>query len=238
MSALSADAAHTPMPHSHHTDPDARAQRVPIGLFLPGPRGASLPPIASPDLPDWQGLSALGVAQLIGRYTRPGDTVLALDAHPAIAAACGYLDRATGEIAGNPQRIPAPAHRAALLLAPLPRPGLDSADLHGLVAAFQQWRPTLRPGGFLLVALTVRPPAAGSISERSTVITAARAAGFLYHQHLPIVLAPLPDQEPRTDPSRELSHPMSLPGGRHRVTHRDLLAFAVTTTPSKEANRG
>jgi len=223
------------MPHSHHT---ARAQRVPIGLFLPGPHGASLPPMASPDLPDWQGLSALGVAQLIGRYTRPRDTVLHLDTHPAIAAACGYLERATGEIANNPQRTATPTHRAALLLASLPRPGLDSADLHRLVSAFQQWRPTLRPGGFLLVALTVRPPAAGSISERSTVITAARAAGFLYHQHLPIVLAPLPDHEPRTNPSPELSHLMGLPGGRHRVTHRDLLAFAVTTTPSKEADRG
>jgi hypothetical protein len=120
---------------------------------------------------------------------------------------------------------------AGLILATLPRAGASSLDLHGTTRAIQSWRPLLRPGGFLLTALTTHTaPGAhgGAISYRSTVIAAARAAGLIYPQHILVVRTRLPEYELRAMPDTAASTASTLLDGRHVAAHIDLLAFAAT----------
>ncbi|MFB9238717.1 hypothetical protein ACFFWC_24850, partial [Plantactinospora siamensis] len=75
------------------------------------------------------------------------------------------------------------------------------------------------------------------VSHRATVIAAARAAGFFYHQHIPAVLVPLPEHEPRTAPehpdeANDGRHPLA---GRHLPTFLDLLTFGTTATGEENA---
>ena len=58
----------------------------------------------------------------------------------------------------------------------------------------------------------------------------ARAAGLRYHQHLPVLLVPLPDTEPRTDPATAATTRPALLDGQHARVHLDVLAFGSTTT--------
>jgi hypothetical protein len=240
-----------------HTSTD-RPQPVPVGLFLATahrprrPRGSAL----ASDLPDWHGLSASNLAYLIRRYTRFGDVVLDLDEHPTVAAAARYLHRAPAKLVAQDgaERIrllppPKDANRsrrvvsrpgpgANLVLVVLPRAGEYSLDLHGMTRAMSTWRRLLRPGGHLIAALTARGPEPGTISHRSTVIAAARAAGLIYHQHIPVLLVALPAHDPRTDPEpAEEPDGRRLRGGRHLPAFRDLVVFAGTAIGG-EATRG
>jgi hypothetical protein len=242
------------MPQTHTSAAGTRPQRVPVSVFLaPTHRPQGLA-VASRGLPDWHGLTPASLGYLICRYTRPGDVVLDLDEHPTVAEAAHYLyrvparlitDRTGQRVAPQPPPTGAPFPRwfrrgawdgAGLMLVTLPRAGLCSLDLHGMTVAMSTWRLLLRPGGFLLTAVRARRAPAGSIGHRSTIITAARAAGLIYHQHIPVVLVPLPEPQPRSEPDPHTSIDL-LHAGRHVPIHRDLLAFATTATGS-EATRG
>ncbi|PSK65585.1 hypothetical protein B0E53_02486 [Micromonospora sp. MH33] len=204
-------------------------------------------------MPDWHGLPLSYLAYLIRRYTHVGDVVLDLDAHPAAVAATAYLDRVSARLITGRHGLhvrllpPSPERwtrhavrrsgpRVDLILAALPQ-GAQGLTRDGIAAAMSTWRPLLRPGGFLLVGLTAAQPQSGEFSHRATVIAAARAAGFFYHQHIPAVLVPLPEHEPRTTPERpdEANDRRRLLDGRHLPTFRDLLAFGTTATGEENA---
>ncbi|MGW5558589.1 hypothetical protein ACWER9_15365 [Micromonospora sp. NPDC003944] len=238
------------MPKPSSTTPGDRPQPVPVGLFLPRTR---VPRTPRPGVPDWHGLSPNHLAYLIHRYTHVGDVVLDLDAHPAAIAATAYLDRLPARLATGRHGLhvrlmpPAPEHRTRramrrpgprvdLILATLPQ-GAQGLARDGIAAAMSIWRPLLRPGGFLLVGLAALRPQPGEVSRRATVIAAARAAGFFYHQHIPAVLIPLPEHEPRTAPEHpdEVDDDRRLLAGRHLPTFRDLVVLGTTATGEENA---
>jgi hypothetical protein len=106
---------------------------------------------------------------------------------------------------------------------PLPgSPRVDLAETARLLAACQT---ALRADGYLIATAGSLWPDGRFADHATTVIAAARAAGLLYHQHLPVVLDRLP--EPTVD-SQALAaqHRPALPQGRHRRQHADLLVFA------------
>lgn len=249
-----------PKPNSTAASGD-RLQPVPVGLLLhPANQPCTRPhrrrstPAAS-DLPDWNGLSSAALAYVIRRYTRFGDVVLALDGHRSVIAAARYLRRVPARLVTSRhgpwvRLVPPPAGRwprrvvrrpgsgANLILVALPRAGADSLDLHGMTRAMTTWRRLLRPGGHLIAALTARGPEQGKVSHRSTVIAAGRAAGLVYHQHIPVLLVSLPAREPRTEPETpdEGDDGRRLLAGRHLPAFRDVLVFAGTAT-GEEARR-
>jgi hypothetical protein len=233
------------MPQTFPHTPDSSSERPRVGLFLvPVHRRAA--PLA--DAAAWYGLDPQRLGWLIRHYTRDGDVVLDLDNHPTVASAARYLHRhpATITTDGEHTRVrftddrPARARLAeegiALLLAGLPRPGGDRLGLHSTTEAMHQWHRLLRPGGFILTALPAAGTHPGRISRRSTVITAAQAAGLRYHQHLPVLLVPLPALEPRTDAATAASTRPALLDGRHVPIHMDVLAFTATTIDQEAAN--
>jgi hypothetical protein len=244
------------MPNNPSTDRTIRPEPVPVGLFLASTPHRRRWPLARPGVPDWHGLSPADLAYLIRRYTRFGDVVLDLDEHPTVAAAARYLRRAPAKLvthggtsqvrllhpppnADRPRRVVRrPGPGADLITVALPRAGAYSLDLHGTTRAMTTWRDLLRPGGHLIAALTARDPESRAVSHRSTVIAAARAAGLIYHQHIPVLLVPLPDHDPRTDQERdgEPADGRRLLAGRHLPAYRDLVAFASTAT-GEEATR-
>ncbi|MBW4705193.1 MULTISPECIES: hypothetical protein [unclassified Micromonospora] len=237
------------MPKPSSTTPDDQPQPVPVGLLLPHTRTGRT---HSPEVPDWHGLSPNHLAYLIRRYTDAGDVVLDLDAHPAALAATTYLHRIPAQLltdphglrlwpspsAGPNSGVPHPADRGVdLILAVLPRTTEgDSPD--DPTTAMSTWRLLLRPGGFLIAGLTTTPPPPGRFSYRATVIAAARAAGLFYHQHIPALLVPLPEHEPRTTPQRpdEGDDRRRLLAGRHLPTFRDLVVFGTTATGEENAH--
>ncbi len=236
------------MPKPSSTTPGDRPQPAPVGLLLPPTHTSRTP---DPAVPDWHGLSPNHLAYLIRRYTDAGDVVLDLDAHPAALAATTYLHRTPARLFTGPYGLrirllpPGRARRGVphlpgsgvtLILATLPQTtGHPAPD--DLTTAMNTWRPLLRPGGFLLVALTTAPPPPRGFSHRATVIAAARASGLFYHQHIPAVLAPLPEHEPRTAPEHrdEGDDGRRLLAGRHLPTFRDLVVFGSTATSEENA---
>ncbi|WP_213454657.1 hypothetical protein [Rhizomonospora bruguierae] len=237
------------MPKPSFTAPGDRPQPAPVGLLLARTR---FPRTPRPGMPDWHGLSPNHLAYLIRRYTHVGDVVLDLDAHPTAIAATAYLNRVPARLFTGRHGLhvrllpPTPEHRtrhamrrpgprADLMLATLPK-GAQGLTRDDAATAMRTWRPLLRPGGFLLVGLTA-PLRRGEFSLRATVIAAARAAGFFYHQHIPAVLVPLPEHEPRTAPERpdEADDGRRLLAGRHLPAFRDLLVFATTATGEENA---
>ncbi|TCB91657.1 hypothetical protein E0H26_25600 [Micromonospora zingiberis] len=233
------------MPKPSSTAPGDRPQPAPVGLLLPRTR---VPRTPDPGVPHWHGLSPSQLAYLIRRYTAVGGVVLDLDAHHATRAATAYLRRIPARLITDRHgprvqfRPPPPGHRnrraarrtgasVDLILATLPQ-GTQALDAGSAATTMRTWRPLLRPGGFLLVGVTAALPGPGEVSYRATVIAAARAVGFFYHQHIPAVLVPLPEHEPRTapEPPGEADDGRRLLAGRHLPTFRDLLAFGTTAT--------
>lgn len=81
-------------------------------------------------------------------------------------------------------------------------------------------RHALVPHGYLIAAInpTTNDP---YVDHATTVITAARAAGFIYHQHLLGIADRLPE------PDGEQPPPPRLPtGARHKRVHTDLIVLA------------
>ncbi|MEU0558475.1 hypothetical protein [Dactylosporangium sp. NPDC006015] len=239
---MSADVATPSMPQTPQHTPEPGPERPRVGLFLVPTHRRRVPLV---DADAWHGVDPHRLAWLIRHYTKPGDVVLDLDAHPTVARATRYLHRHPAilnpdgdasrvrltDVRARPERIRHLTDRGvSLLLAGLPRPGGDHLGLRALTEAMDQWRKLLRPDGFLLTRLPARSPEPGRISMRSLVITAARAAGLRYHQHLPVLLVPLPETDPRSDPATAASTRPALLDGRHLPVHLDLLTFASTTT--------
>jgi hypothetical protein len=236
---------------SKNPSPDraTRPQPVPVGLFLASTHSPRRQAFARPGVPDWHGLHPGNVAYLIRRYTRFGDVVLDLDEHPTVAAAARYLRRAPAKLVTDggmtrvrlvppppeqdrPRRVVCrPGPGADLITVTLPRAGAYSLDLHGMTRSMSTWRRLLREGGHLIAALTARGPEPGTVSHRCTVVAAARAAGLLYHQHIPVLLVPLPERDPRTDPDpADEPDGRRLRAGQHVPAFRDLVVFASTAT--------
>jgi hypothetical protein len=87
------------------------------------------------------------------------------------------------------------------------------------------WRSLLRPGGYLLAALTAHGPTDARVSHRATVIAAARTAGFTWQQEFLVPTVPLPPDEPRAMPDTPADIPSALIDGRHQSAHLKVLAF-------------
>ncbi|WP_344142499.1 hypothetical protein [Polymorphospora rubra] len=236
------------MPKPNFTAPDDRPAPAPVGLLLPP---IHVPRTPRRGVPDWHGLSSNHLAHLIHRYTHPGDVVLDLDAHPATLAATTYLHRIPARLVTGPHGLrlrvlPSgrqkrdvphlPESGVNLILATLPQ-ATERLAPDDVTTAISTWRPLLRPSGFLLIGLTTAPAQPGEFSHRATVIAAARAAGLFYHQHIPAVLVPLPEHEPRTAPERtdEADDGRRLLAGRHIPTFRDLVVFGTTATGGENA---
>jgi hypothetical protein len=118
----------------------------------------------------------------------------------------------------------------------LPRSGSERCDLAGISTAMRTWRTALRPGGYLLTALTPpRPdlhPQDHPASYRATVIAAACTAGLTWQQEFLVLTAPLPDDEPRAMPDTAAATTAALIDGRHRPVHVKVLAFRHETGDS------
>jgi hypothetical protein len=112
-------------------------------------------------------------------------------------------------------------------------PDVPPADLAGLSAAMRTWRAGLRPGGYLLTALTTarfdHDDAEHLLIYRASVIAAARTAGLTWQQEWLVLTTPPPTDEPRAVPGPPLDLPSSLVDGRHLRVHRKLLAFRNDT---------
>ncbi|RQX07068.1 hypothetical protein [Micromonospora inaquosa] len=219
-------------------------ERPPVGLFLVPAHHRDTPLI---DPSAWHGIDPQRLAWLIRHYTRDGDVVADLDNHPTVARAARYLHRHPATITTDGDRIRVADDRTArarclaedgvaLLLAGLSRPDGHRLGLHDTAEAMHLWHRLLRPGGFVLVALPARAPEPGRISRRSTIISAARIAGLRYHQHIPVIVVPLPVHDPRTDSAAAASTPPALLNGRHLHTHMDVLAFTATTLDQEDTD--
>jgi hypothetical protein len=160
-----------------------------------------------------------------------GDLIVELDEHPTITRAAEHLGRRPATALPDVDVVAAPSRPAltgrgvstGLIFAALPRPDVPHGDLVGLSATMQTWRGGLRPGGYLLTALTA-PGCDDSLTEhpvtyRAGVIAAARTAGLIWQQEFLVLTAQLPDNEP---PPGLRS---ALVDGRHLRVHVKLLAF-------------
>src|SRR6266540_92597 len=210
--------AHTPMSQTRSTPAGSGLPPVPVAIFLPTPhrrrpRSAHGPAPAAQA--DWCGVQPNDIARLIATYTERGDLVIDLDEHPTIASAARFLGRQPVHLvtdADHRRARPAPPARrifgrprTGLILARLPRTGAYSLDLHGMTHAMHTWRSLLRPGGYLLAALT--------------------AHGLTWQQEFLVPLVPLPEHEPRAMPDTAGTPAAALVDGRHQPTHHKLLAF-------------
>jgi hypothetical protein len=178
-------------------------------------------------------LSAHAAAQVVAVYTRGGELVADLDTDPALAAAARWLDRAHRSITGHgwatgPRGGALAPRRARLLVAALPRPGATR------LAAMAHWLAHARtrlvtPGGYLLVpvAESTRPGRRGYADHATTIVAAARAAGWAWQQQLIDVIQPLPAHEPAADPVTAATATIGLHRGRHRVAHQELLVLTT-----------
>lgn len=184
------------------------------------------------------GVQQPDLAHLIGRLSGRGDLVVDLDRHPLVVRVARHLGRQTGYLHTDGRQIwlrPTPptrrfvgrGRRAGLVTVRLPRPDAHTADLHGITHAMHTWRSLLRPGGFLLAALTEVSSVDGAVSHRTTVITAARVAGLYFRQEFLVLRMALPEQEPRALPDRTGCPPPALADGRHDVVHLRLEAFST-----------
>ncbi|HEX8631748.1 MAG TPA: hypothetical protein VF755_26615 [Catenuloplanes sp.] len=226
------------MPQTHPTTTGAGLTPVPVALLLPPPARNDDTATTPGGLPDWCGITARDIARLIATYSQPDDIVVNLDAHPTISGAAAHLHRhpvtpltdrdRPGVPCSGVEDEAMPRHGAGLLVVSLPRAGINSHDVHDLTRAVRTWRPALRRGGYLLIALGARNPQLGAASSRATVIAAARAAGLMYHQHILAVLAPLPEFEARAMPDTAAGTTPALLDGRHAVAFHDVLVFATT----------
>jgi hypothetical protein len=213
-----------------------------VAVLLPTLAGQPAESAVS-ELASWQGVAARDAASLVRRLSAANDLVIELDGHPTITRAAEYLGRRASAVlpgvhvvgpAAPGQAVSTWAsHPAGLIFAALPRPDLPPGDLAGLSGAIRTWRAALRPGGYLLTALTRSRPDQDSAEHpliyRASVIAAARTAGLTWQQEWLVLTAPQPTDEPRAVPGPPLDLPSTLVDGRHLRVHRKLLAFRNDT---------
>src|SRR5437762_12149335 len=165
------------MPQTHPTASTTGQPPVPVAVLLP-----RTPPTspATGAQPTWCGIDAFNAATLICAYSRLGDVVLTVGPEPMLAAAAQYLGRHPATLLTNGDRrwIRAAGRTRRLvhqrgtgtILATLPDPHVDTADLPATTHAVRAWRGLLRPGGYLLVALTALHACGSRVSPRSNLI--------------------------------------------------------------------
>jgi hypothetical protein len=209
-----------------------------VAVLLPTPAGQHAESAVS-EPADWNGVTARDAASLVRRLSAPDDLVIELDGHPTITAAAEYLGRRASALLPRVHLLgPAvpgqtastwSSHPAGLIFAALPRPDVPPGDLAALSGAMRTWRAGLRPGGYLLTALTWSRLDHGGAEHpliyRASVIAAARTAGLTWQQEWLVLTAPPPTDEPRAVPGPPLEVPSALVDGRHRRVHVKLLAF-------------
>src|SRR5438046_695496 len=129
------------MPHNHPSPSGPGSGTglppVPVSIFLHPPRHRRRTLSAAAHV-DWCGVQPNDAAHLIAGYTRRGDVVIDLDAHPMINRAARFLGRQPAHLITNGEgRVrPAPPARrlfgrrngAGLITARLPRAGAYSLD--------------------------------------------------------------------------------------------------------------
>ena len=150
---------------------------------------------------------------MIAAFSRPGDLVAVPGAGcAALAAAAARTGRRVLGIAASPGGQPGGASCAAgqaalavtVFSGALPASGTAAGE-PVLYAACQR---ALRPGGVL--AVIAARPAPGQIPDLSHAVACARAAGFVYAQHIVLLhaavdggqLRPFPGQHRRPLPAR------------------------------------
>lgn len=220
-----------PMPTTpSHAGSGTALPPVPVAVLLP-----TAPPnglLSAADLPtEPRRLSAETASRLIAVYSRIGDRVIDADASPVVALAAAWLDRRATAFTDS-DWMPKTSCGAAgalaastgLVIVTLPRPG--ATDLIGVTEWMRRCRTRIQPGGFLVASLPASRHGEEFVDYSSTVITAARAAGLIYHQHLVDVVVPLPEFEPRAAADTAGTVPPRLVRGRHARVHRDLYVFA------------
>jgi hypothetical protein len=197
---------------------------VPVALLLPRPGGR----LSSRRR---RGLSRHAACQLLTWYTAAADLIADLDQHPAVTSAAGWLDRrlTTGDRAletGTADDRP-PYERAKLVIATLPRPGANR--LHTITDWIGQVRAwLLADDGYLLTVVSTGPAGGRFTDHATTVVTAARSTGLIYHQQLIDIPHPLlPEREPRAEPSTPAAGPPQLHQGRHVSAHTEIYVFAA-----------
>lgn len=217
------DAAYAPMPPS--TSPGARDELspVPVNLLLPrrmsGGRHTPVPSTMS----DPYGLTADTAAQVVLRYTRPGDVVAVLDDSCHVRRAVTGHDRRLVTLFTRGDR-----GDVRVVMATIPRIGHAAWPLASLVTWMSACHDRLAPGGFLIACVSAEGADGRYADHASDVLAAAASVGLTYQQHLLAVHAPLPDDDPRAR-SRYTGDRPVLFRRRHPRAHSDLFVARKVT---------
>jgi hypothetical protein len=206
------------------TSPGARdgLSPVPVNVLIPRPAaGPHLPDLAAS--PDPYGLAADTAAQVVLRYTRPGDHVAVLDDSGHVRAAVTGHDRRLVTLFSRGDR-----RDVRLVLATIPRIGHTAWPLACLVTWMSACHDRLAPGSYLIACVSADGPH-GRYADRATdVLAAAASVGLTYQQHLLAVHMPLPADDPRAEPGYTGDRP-PLAGRRHPRVHSDLFVTRKVT---------
>lgn len=180
-------------------------------------------------------LTTTAAGLLLVHYTRHDDLVIDLTADPTITAAAIDLDRRISHRLTLSERRPradadltpppAAPRRAALVLDQAPS-GLHRIDGLQRITEWIRVRHAVlaRPG--VLVLRVDSPIVDGQFTDpASGLVTAARACGLIYHQHLIAVTSPL--REPTGEGAGTTPAPGQLIDGRHIRAHLDLYVFVT-----------
>ena len=167
-------------------------------------------------------------ALLVGTHTRPGDTIVSIGNHPALAGAAGAGGRAYRSVA-HPDDLAGLDHAAGTVaLIVLPWPPADQPDgisRESLIEMFGACRRLMAPGGCTIVALAGLPPEQTFVEHSSALIPAAHQAGLGWLQHILAITAPIVGQRItwRADPA----DPATLRAAAHVKVHLDLFVFVA-----------
>ncbi|WP_018637371.1 hypothetical protein [Parafrankia elaeagni] len=173
-------------------------------------------PTTTPEIPG--ALPADAAARAIATFSHTSDLVIGIDDSGILIGAADYLQRRyhalhrTQRSAATPILPHCRERNAGLIIdhPPVTTPDTLLSDLSGLVGI-------LRPGGYLL---TVHTPIGGEHDPLADTITAARAAGLRYLQHIIILTSPIQGDE--IHPPAE--NPIRI--GLVEPVHTDLAVFA------------
>ena len=191
-------------------------------------------------------VTAAAARRVIDAFSLPGDLVAADSGSPAVTEAAAGVGRRV--LAPTPD--PAPARQRPGVLAALPPPGDPAAGTAALAIAgwrgpgccgsrpgsadgepgpgpaFAACERMLRPGGVLAVVAGPAAPGGTLAGGAGSLVSAARAAGLVYAQHIILVRAGIDgDRLAPADPDPGPTVP-------HRRAHDDLLLF---TKPGRGA---
>ena len=202
---------------------------LPLSIW-PGVPGPGCPAPGPACLP----CPGAGAVPVIAAFSRPGDLVAVPGAGcDALAAAAARIGRRVLGIAASPGSQPdsasCAAGRAALVVTvfsgALPAGGTAAGET-ALYAVSQR---ALRPGGIL--AIIAGRPAPGQIPDLAHAVASARAAGFVYAQHIVLLHAAIGGGQLRPFSSQHAgsSRPREGPPGTR--VHADLLVLTKPGGP-------